>query len=169
MKQPIQLTVNGQVQEVLVEPRKTLLAVLRDQLQLTGTKEGCSTGDCGACTVLLDGKPVTSCLVLAVQAQGREVATVEGVANGTLHPIQKAMIDLLGFQCGFCTPGFIMSSVALLNRNPNPKEDEIRAALAGNLCRCTGYTKIVEAVKKAAREVRQQKGRKARKKQTRAA
>jgi carbon-monoxide dehydrogenase small subunit len=160
MKQTIQLAVNGRVHELLVEPRKPLLAVLRDQLQMTGTKEGCSTGDCGACTVLVDGKPVTSCLMLAVQVNEREVATVEGVANGALHPLQKAMIDLLGFQCGFCTPGIIMSGVALLNRNDKPSNDEIRQALAGNLCRCTGYTKIVEAVKKAAGEMRRQKGRK---------
>ena len=159
MKQTIQLAVNGRVHELLVEPRKPLLAVLRDQLQMTGTKEGCSTGDCGACTVLVDGKPVTSCLMLAVQVNEREVATVEGVANGALHPLQKAMIDLLGFQCGFCTPGIIMSGVALLNRNDKPSNDEIRQALAGNLCRCTGYTKIVEAVKKAAGEMRRQKGR----------
>ena len=160
MKQAITITINGIEQELLVEPRKTLLAVLRDQLQMTGTKEGCSTGDCGACTVIVDGKPVTSCLMLAVQADEREVTTVEGVANGTLHPLQKSMVDLLGFQCGFCTPGFIMSGVALLNQNDNPKDVEIRHSLAGNLCRCTGYTKIVAAVKKAAGEVRKQKRRK---------
>ena len=159
MKKAIQLNVNGSQYDVLVEPRKPLLAVLRDQLQLTGTKEGCSTGDCGACTVLLDGEPVTSCLVLAVQADGREVTTIEGVANGSLHPLQESMIDRLGFQCGFCTPGVIMSGVALLNRNPSAKDDEIRHALAGNLCRCTGYTKIVEAVKDAAKVVRRRQGR----------
>ena len=155
MKQQIRTTINGEAYALSVEPRKTLLAVLRDQLDLTGTKEGCSTGDCGACTVLLDGEPVTSCLVLAVEADGREVTTIEGIAKDReLHPVQKAMVDLGGIQCGFCTPGMVMAAVALLRANPDPTEDEIRRALAGNICRCTGYTKIVEAVQKAAKEMR---------------
>jgi aerobic carbon-monoxide dehydrogenase small subunit len=151
----IKTRINGEDYEVLVEPRKTLLAMLRDQLLMTGTKEGCSTGDCGACTVIMDGKPVTSCLVLAVEADGREITTIEGIAtNAGLHPVQKAMIEKGGIQCGFCTPGMIVSAVNLLKENPNPKEREIRRALAGNLCRCTGYTKIVEAVQEAAAELR---------------
>lgn len=158
MKLPIVLKINGVAYPLEVEPRKTLLAVLREQVHLTGTKEGCSTGDCGACTVLLDGEPVTSCLVLAVQANGREIVTIEGVAqNGALHPVQEAMVRLGGLQCGFCTAGVIMSAVALLNRNPDPTDAEIRHALAGNLCRCTGYGKIVDAVKDAAVTLRAQK------------
>ena len=163
MNHPTKLTVNGVEHELSTEPRKTLLAVLRDQLQLTGTKEGCSTGDCGACTVLLDGQPVTSCLVLGVEADGREITTVEGVSeNGKLHPLQKAMVGLGGVQCGFCTPGIVVSAFALLNGNTKPTEREIRQALAGNLCRCTGYTKIVDAVQKAASDIRK-RGRKTRK------
>ena len=165
MKQPIQLNVNGMVYEVAVEPRKTLLAVLREQLQFTGTKEGCSTGDCGACTVLLDGEPVTSCLVLAVQADGREITTVEGIAqSGIMHPVQEAMVELGGLQCGFCTAGIIVSGVALLNRNPKPTDDEIRHALAGNLCRCTGYSKIIDAMQEAAKNFRAQQRKNSRKK-----
>ncbi|MDA0710566.1 MAG: (2Fe-2S)-binding protein [bacterium] len=158
MKQSIQLTINGAVLDIDVEPRKTLLAVLREQLHLTGTKEGCSTGDCGACTVLLDGEPITSCLLLAVQANGRKITTIEGIAekNGTLHPVQDELVQLGGLQCGFCTAGIIMSGVALLNRNNKPDENEIRRALAGNLCRCTGYTKVIDAMKKAATRVRTQ-------------
>ena len=153
MKHRISTTVNGRDYELQVEPRKTLLAMLRDQLDLTGTKEGCSTGDCGACTVLMDGETVPSCLVLAVEADGRQITTIEGLArNGELHPVQDAIVESGGAQCGFCTPGVIMSAVKLLEENPKPKEDEIRAALAGNLCRCTGYTKIVDAVKLAARK-----------------
>ncbi len=155
MKYEIEMTVNDNAYELSVEPRKTLLAVLRDRLGLTGTKEGCSTGDCGACTVLMDGQPVTSCLVLAMQANGREITTVEGISEGgKLHPIQEAMVDLGGLQCGFCTPGIIVSGFALLNDRPDPTEDEIRRALAGNLCRCTGYTKVVEAMRGAAKEMR---------------
>lgn len=158
MKVPIVLKINGVDYPLEVEPRKTLLAVLREQVHLTGTKEGCSTGDCGACTVLLDGDPVTSCLVLAVQANGREIVTIEGIAqNGVLHPVQEAMVRLGGLQCGFCTAGVILSAVALLNRNPDPTDDEIRHALAGNLCRCTGYGKILDAVKDAAVVLRGQK------------
>ena len=158
MKLPIQLNVNGTAYDVNVEPRKTLLAVLREGLHLTGTKEGCSTGDCGACTVLLDGEPVTSCLVLAAQADGREITTIEGIAqqDGTLHPVQEEMVQLGGLQCGFCTAGIIMSGVALMNRNDKATDDEIRHALAGNLCRCTGYTKVIDAMKKAAGKVRAQ-------------
>ena len=158
MKLPIQLTINISVHKIEVDPRKTLLAVLREQLHLTGTKEGCSTGDCGACTVLLDGEPITSCLLLAVQANGRKITTIEGIAQQTtgLHPFQDEMVQLGGLQCGFCTAGIIMSGVALLNRNENPDEDEMRHALAGNLCRCTGYTKVIDALKKAAQKVRTQ-------------
>ncbi|MDE2999828.1 MAG: (2Fe-2S)-binding protein [Gemmatimonadota bacterium] len=154
MSHQIKLNVNGTVHDLSLEPRKTLLAVLRDRLGLTGTKEGCSTGDCGACTVLIDGEPVTSCLVLAVAADGREITTVEGVAHtDALHPVQEAMVNSGGLQCGFCTPGFIVSSYGLLQKNSKPSEDEIRRALAGNLCRCTGYTKIVEAVQEAAKRM----------------
>ena len=153
MKHQIHTTVNGTDYDLLVEPRKTLLAMLRDQLDLTGTKEGCSTGDCGACTVLMDGETVPSCLVLAVEADGKEITTIEGLAqNGKLHPVQAAIVELGGAQCGFCTPGVIMSAAKLLEENPKPNEDEIRAAMAGNLCRCTGYTKIVDAVKLASRK-----------------
>jgi len=155
MKRRIEMTINGRQYNLEVEPRKTLLAVLRDQLLLTGTKEGCSTGDCGACTVLLDGQPVTSCLMLAVEADGRGVTTIEGIASdGELHPVQQALVEVGGMQCGFCTPGFVLSAVALLRENPKPSGDEIRRALAGNLCRCTGYTKIVEGVQLAARRMR---------------
>ncbi len=159
MNHQIELNVNGTVYDLSLEPRKTLLAVLRDRLGLTGTKEGCSTGDCGACTVLIDGEPVTSCLVLAVAAEGREVTTVEGVADvDALHPVQEAMVSMGGLQCGFCTPGFIVSSYGLLQKNAEPSEEDIRRALAGNLCRCTGYTKIVEAVQEAAKRMAEKKG-----------
>lgn len=152
MTQPICITVNGTERALDVEPRRTLLAVLRDDLYLTGTKEGCSTGDCGACTVLLDGRPVPSCLMLAVEANGHSVTTIEGIArDGVLHPVQQAFVDIGGMQCGFCTPGMILSAVALLEEHPDPTEAQIRRALAGNLCRCTGYTKVVEAVQAAAR------------------
>ena len=162
MKQQIETTVNGRLYALEVEPRKTLLAMLRDQLQLTGTKEGCSTGDCGACTVLLDGKPVTSCLVLAVEADGREITSIEGIVrNGELHPVQKALVEVGGMQCGFCTPGIVISAVSLLEGNERPSAEEIRRALAGNLCRCTGYTKIVEAVQAAAGQMRRRKKRRA--------
>jgi carbon-monoxide dehydrogenase small subunit len=163
-KHLIKTRINGEDYEVLVEPRKTLLATLRDQLQLTGTKEGCSTGDCGACTVIMNGKAVTSCLVLAVEADGGKVTTIEGVAaDQALHPVQKMMIEKGGIQCGFCTPGMIVSAVQLLRENSNPGERDIRRAIAGNLCRCTGYTKIVEAVQEAAAELRKAKKKPARK------
>jgi aerobic carbon-monoxide dehydrogenase small subunit len=151
MKKIIQLTVNGTPVEAAVEPNRTLLQFLREDLELTGAKHGCGLGDCGACTVILDGSPVNSCLVLAVHANGREVQTIEGLAeNGKLHPIQRAFVDKGAIQCGFCTPGMILSAKALLDENPQPTENEIRTAISGNLCRCTGYQKIVEAVQAAA-------------------
>ena len=151
-KHPVSLTINDDQYDLLIEPRKTLLAVLRDTIGLTGTKEGCSTGDCGACTVVVDGKSVTSCLMLAVSSNGKAITTIEGLSSdGSLHPLQRAFIDKGGYQCGFCTPGFIMASKAYLDENPNASEVEIRHALGGNICRCTGYTKIVEAVMSAAK------------------
>ena len=148
---PISFTVNGERQEILVEPDWTMLEMVRDHLRLTGTKEGCSNGNCGACTVLLDGRTACSCLALAAEADGREVITVEGLADhGQLSALQDAFIKDGGLQCGFCTPGFLISATALLRRNPDPAEDEIRLDLAGNLCRCTGYDKIVRAVQDAA-------------------
>ena len=148
---PIQLTVNGEEYKTEVEPHQTLLEVLRTNLDLRGTKEGCSTGHCGACTVLIDGQPISSCLLLAVEADGRHIMTIEGLAmNGELHPIQDAFIANGGLQCGFCTAGMMMSTVALLQSNPQPTEEEIRYSLAGNLCRCTGYHKVIDAVLSAA-------------------
>lgn len=147
MKVTIVLRVNGNSYQVEVEPRRTLLEVLRDELKLTGTKEGCGEGECGACTVLMDGEPVTSCLVLAVDAKEKEILTIEGVAQGEkLHTLQEAFIQHGAIQCGFCTPGMILSAKALTDRNCHPSEQEVRWAIAGNLCRCTGYQKIVEAV-----------------------
>jgi carbon-monoxide dehydrogenase small subunit len=147
MKQLIKLTVNGRLHELAVPTSRTLVELLRCDLGLTGTKQGCGVGECGTCTVLLDGQPVNSCLVLAVDLDGREITTIEGLANGPhLHPLQNAFIEKGAIQCGFCTPGMILTSYALLNRYPNPTDKEIREALAGNLCRCTGYQKIVEAV-----------------------
>ncbi|MDP8240978.1 MAG: (2Fe-2S)-binding protein [Candidatus Hatepunaea meridiana] len=151
MKKLINLTINGLSYEVAVEPRQTLAELLRYDLGLTGTKIGCGIGDCGACTVLLDGVPVFSCLTLAMEADGCDVLTIEGVAdNGKLHPIQQAFVDIGAIQCGFCTPGMVLNTLALLRKNPHPTEAEIRRALSGNLCRCTGYQKIVEAVQEAA-------------------
>lgn len=153
MKKTITLTVNGDVRELTVPVTKTLLDVIREDLQLTGTNKGCDRGDCGACTVILDGKSVNSCLVLAVDADGQELQTIEGLAfKDQLHPLQQAFLDHGSVQCGFCTPGMIMASKALLDKNPNPTEEEIRVALAGNLCRCTGYAQIVEAVLAVANE-----------------
>lgn len=143
----IKLTVNGDLRELDIDPRRTLLDILRDELELKGTHLGCDSGDCGACTVLLDNEPVPSCLVLAVDADGRAVVTVEGLMmNGAPHAVQKAIVAHGGIQCGYCTPGIVVSSVALLNQNPHPTEADVREAMAGNLCRCTGYQKIVEAV-----------------------
>jgi carbon-monoxide dehydrogenase small subunit len=147
----ISLTVNGRHVTCQTDVETRLLDLLREDLHLTGTKEGCGEGECGACTVLLDGKAVNSCLVLAVQAEGKDVLTVEGLASGDqLHPIQQAFVDFGAVQCGFCTPGFILSTYALLIDNPDPTEEEIRTALEGNLCRCTGYEMIIDAVKHAA-------------------
>jgi aerobic-type carbon monoxide dehydrogenase small subunit (CoxS/CutS family) len=154
MRSFIQLTINGQPVEAAVEPNRTLLQFLREDLGLTGTKHGCGLGDCGACTVILDGQPVNSCLVLAIQANGKEVLTIEGLAeNGKLHPIQQAFVDKGAIQCGFCTPGMILSAKALLDANPKPTEQDIRMAISGNLCRCTGYQKIVEAIGEAAEKI----------------
>ena len=147
MRRLIQLRVNGELHEVMVEPWKTLLQVIRGDIGLTGAKEACGTGECGACTVLVNGKPVNSCLVLAVEAQGKDILTIEGLAQGDkLHPLQDAFIKHGAIQCGFCTPGMLLSAKALLDDNPQPTEEEIREAISGNLCRCTGYNKIVEAI-----------------------
>lgn len=152
MKRLISLTVNGEEHQVVVEPRTTLLEVLRDALGLTGAKEGCSLGNCGACTVLLDGKPVLSCLLLAVEAQGKEIVTIEGLAEGgRLHPIQEAFVEHGAVQCGFCIPGMILSAKALLDENPDPTEEEVKEAISGNLCRCTGYSSAVKAILAAAK------------------
>ncbi|MYA90112.1 MAG: (2Fe-2S)-binding protein [Boseongicola sp. SB0662_bin_57] len=152
----VSTTVNGDAHEFLCDPRETLLDVLRDRLDLTGAKEGCGTGDCGACTVLLDGRPVCSCLVLAAEAEGHEVGTVEGIADGEdLHPLQRKFIEHAALQCGICTPGILVAAKALLERDPDPSETEVRYWLAGNLCRCTGYDKIVRAVLDAASEMRE--------------
>lgn len=152
MRHDINLTVNGEPYSISVESHHTLLTILREQLVLTGVKNGCSEGECGACTVLFDGKAINACLVLGVEADGHEILTVEGLAESErLAPIQQTMMDLGGTQCGYCTPGVLMASYALLDRNPNPTEREIREGLVGNLCRCTGYTRIVDAVREAAR------------------
>jgi carbon-monoxide dehydrogenase small subunit len=152
MKRTIQVTINGRLYEEDVEPRLLLAHFLREKIGLTGTHVGCVVGECGACSVLLDGKVVKSCLHFAVQADGREITTVEGLAkNGELNPVQEAFVKNYAFQCGYCTPGMVMTSYALLQANPEPSEDEIRKALAGNLCMCTGYVQIVEAVKEAAK------------------
>ena len=143
----LKMIVNGDAMEAMVSPTWSLLKVLREELGLTGTKKGCERGDCGACTVLLDGNPVNSCLVLALQAEGKKVETIEGLGTAErLHPLQKSFIQNGAVQCGFCTPGMLLSALALLRKNPNPTEEEIRRAISGNLCRCTGYTKIVKAI-----------------------
>jgi carbon-monoxide dehydrogenase small subunit len=146
-KQGVTLTVNGEKHEVFIEPRQTLLEVLREKLGLTGTKEVCDMGSCGACTVLLDNRPVLSCLTLAVACEGKEITTIEGLGKGDeLDPLQEAFIQKGAIQCGMCTPGFILASKALLDKNPSPTEIEVREAISGNLCRCTGYAKVVEAI-----------------------
>jgi carbon-monoxide dehydrogenase small subunit len=148
MKKDIILKVNGNSYKMNVDTRITLIEAIRDKIGLTGTKEGCSVGECGTCTVLMDGKPIYSCIMLAVDAEGREILTIEGLADSDgLHPIQKSFIDHGAVQCGFCTPGMILTAKALLNENPNPTEEEIKKAISGNLCRCTGYSKIIEAIK----------------------
>jgi carbon-monoxide dehydrogenase small subunit len=155
-KTHVTTTINGEAAEFLCEPRQSLLEVLRDSLMLTGCKEGCNNGNCGACTVMMNGRPVDSCLVLAVEADGATIETVEGIArNGHLHPVQQCFLEGAALQCGICTPGFLITAKALLDRNPNPTESEIRFALAGNLCRCTGYDKIVRAVQAAAQTMQE--------------
>jgi len=147
--------INGNPVEFLCDTRQTLLDVLRDELHLTGTKEGCATGDCGACSVTIDGRLVCSCLTLGAEIEGKSVQTIEGMANGTeLHPLQRKFLEHAALQCGICTPGMLVAAKALLDRNPNPTEEETRYWLAGNLCRCTGYNKIIEAVLDAASEMR---------------
>jgi carbon-monoxide dehydrogenase small subunit len=151
MKQILNFMLNGEPIQVEIEPHLTLLQLLREELELTGTKEGCGMGECGACTVLLDGKTINSCIFPAVEAEGKSITTIEGIADGKggLHPIQKAFIELGAIQCGFCTPGMVLSAKALLDEIPKPTENEIRNGIAGNLCRCTGYLQIVQAVKAA--------------------
>ncbi|HLT58298.1 MAG TPA: (2Fe-2S)-binding protein [Limnochordales bacterium] len=149
----VEATINGVAETFVCEPRQTLLEVLREQLGLTGTKEGCGNGNCGACCVLLDGRPVNSCLVLAVEADGRDIVTIEGLDRDGVHPLQQAFLEHGALQCGICTPGFLMSAKALLDANPRPTEHEVRRWLAGNLCRCTGYDKIIRAVLDAAQRL----------------
>jgi carbon-monoxide dehydrogenase small subunit len=151
----VSTTINGDSVEFVCQPEETLLDVLRNRLGLTGAKEGCGTGDCGACSVTIDGRLVCSCLVLGAEAEGRKIGTIEGMADGEkLHPLQKKFLEHAALQCGVCTPGFLIAAKALLDKNPAPSEEEIRFGLAGNLCRCTGYDKIVRAVQDAAREMR---------------
>ena len=155
MKHQLNLSINGEPYDVLVEPYCSLLDLLRDQLHLTGTKKGCDEGDCGACTVLIEDQTVTSCMILALDAHDKAITTVEGlVQHNILHPVQEAFVQYGGVQCGFCTPGLIMSGVGLLLENPNPTEEEVRFAIGGNLCRCTGYAKVVQAILKAAETMR---------------
>ena len=150
----IRLTVNGFSRELLVEPHEMLIFTLRERLNLTGTKQGCDQGSCGSCTVHLDGKPVLSCITASVKCDGKSVRTLEDIAaGGSLHPIQRQLVDKGAIQCGYCTPGIVMTSISLLERNPHPTEAEIREGLSGNLCRCTGYSKIVEAIAAAAKEI----------------
>jgi len=156
MKRMVKFQVNGEQTAIDVEPTKTLLDVLREDLFLTGTKRGCDSGECGACTVLLNGQAVHSCLILAAELEGQDVLTIEGLSKNPkeLHPLQKAFIEKGAVQCGFCTPGLMMSAKALLDRNPNPTEEEVRHSISGNLCRCTGYSKIVDAILTAGEEIR---------------
>jgi carbon-monoxide dehydrogenase small subunit len=155
MKQTITFNLNGESVQVEIEPHLTLLQLLRDKLELMGTKEGCGMGECGACTVLLDGKTVNSCIFPAMEVYGKSITTIEGLtdAQGNLHPIQKAFIEYGAIQCGFCTPGIVLSAKALLDENPKPTEEEIRHGIAGNLCRCTGYLQIVQAIKAASEKM----------------
>ena len=153
MNKQLALKVNGKLHSLMVDPNRTLLEVLREDLGLTGAKEACDSGGCGACTVLIDGRPVYSCLVLAVDCEGKDILTIEGLASdGHLHPIQEAFIDHGALQCGFCTSGMILSAKALLDENPRPTEEDVRKAIAGNICRCTGYVKIVEAILAASKK-----------------
>jgi carbon-monoxide dehydrogenase small subunit len=157
MKRVIKFILNGEETEAYVQDNLTMLDFLRKDMHLTGTKSGCEEGECGACTIMLDGRPVTSCMMLAVEADGHKIITIEGIMqDGKLHPVQKEFIDKWALQCGFCTPGMIMSAVALLDKNPEPTEFEIRDAIAGNLCRCTGYAKIVEAIGAASEAIRKE-------------
>jgi aerobic carbon-monoxide dehydrogenase small subunit len=154
MKRIIEISVNGETHELAVEPQETLVEVLRDHLGLTGTKEGCGTGECGSCTVLMEGKPILSCLTLAVDCCEKNIVTIEGIAEGDqVSPVQKAFLATGAIQCGFCTPGMVLSTEVLLKENPNPQEKDIYKALEGNLCRCTGYNKIIEAVHKASKQM----------------
>ncbi len=154
MKKMISLKVNDREYDLVIPVNRTLTQVLRDNLKLTGTKQGCEMGDCGSCTVLMDGQPVNSCLVLAVEAEGHEIFTIEGLSDeGRLHPLQQAFVDHGSIQCGFCSPGMILTAKALLDKNPSPNQSEIREAISGNLCRCTGYQKIVDAVQSVAKKV----------------
>ncbi|MBI2202759.1 MAG: (2Fe-2S)-binding protein [Candidatus Rokubacteria bacterium] len=158
MKRLIQLTVNGQTRDVPVQPTRTLLDVVRDDLGLTGAKRGCDLGACGACTMLLDGRPVNACLVLAVEAEGAEIVTIEGIAaGGRLDPIQQAFVEHGAVQCGFCTPGLVLATKALLEATPEPCDTAMREALSGNLCRCTGYVKVFDAIRAAARRLREER------------
>jgi len=151
----VNTTINGEAVEFLCEPQQTMLDVLRDNLGMTGSKEGCGSGDCGTCTIIADGEMICSCLMLGAEAEGKKVQTIEGVSNGeNLHPLQQKFIEMAALQCGICTPGFLVASKALLERNPNPTETEVRYWLAGNLCRCTGYDKIIRAVMDVAAEMR---------------
>lgn len=154
MKHEISFTINGEKVHLEVEPNKTLLKMIREDLNLTGAKEGCGAGECGSCTVIIDGKAVNSCMMLAVEADGKDIMTVEGLAkSGVLDPLQDTFIKNAALQCGYCTPGMLMSAKALLMRNPNPSEDDIKEAIGGNLCRCTGYKVILDAIKEAAGQI----------------
>ena len=155
MKTIVDFTVNGELHEFAVEPNLLLIEILRDKLGLTGTKHSCGVGNCGACTVLVDGEPVLACMTLAMAVRGRQILTIEGLAtNGVMHPLQEAFVTHGAIQCGYCTPGMVLTAKALLDRNPDPTEGEVRHALSGNICRCTGYVKIVEAVLAAAEDMR---------------